>query len=278
MDPVQMVSAHVESGAGVTVAGIRVPRAEARRFGIIEVGTGCRITRFREKPLDATGLRDSPNEVFASMGNYVFTTDVLVDALREDAENRESHHDMGGDVVTMLANRGQAAVYDFALNRIPGSTERDRAYWRDVGTLDTYYDSHMDLISVHPVFNLYNSEWPILCAPAPLPPAKFVLGGSSIDSIVAAGAIVSGGRVSGSVLSPGVRIEEGSMVERSVLLDNVRIGPGAMVRNAILDKNVVVPAGASIGLDAELDRKRGFTISDNGIVVVGKDDEVPVPS
>jgi glucose-1-phosphate adenylyltransferase len=212
------------------------------------------------------------------MGNYVFTTDALVQALREDAENRDSRHDMGGDIVTMLVNRGQAAVYDFALNRIPGSTERDRAYWRDVGTLDTYYDSHMDLISVHPVFNLYNSEWPILCAPAPLPPAKFVLGGSATDSIVAGGAIVSGGRVMGSVLSPGVRIEEGAMVERSVLLDNVRIGPGALVRNAILDKNVVVPAGATIGLDADLDRSRGFTISEKGVVVLGKDDVVPSAS
>lgn len=280
MDPAQMLKFHIETGAGVTVAAIRVPRVDAHRFGIIEAGAGCRIARFREKPTDAVGLADSPDEVLASMGNYVFSTQVLVDALREDAENRESRHDMGGDVVTSLAKRGLAAVYDFALNKIPGSTERDRAYWRDVGTLDTYYDSHMDLISVHPVFNLYNSEWPILSAHPPLPPAKFVLDGegrrgTAIDSIVAAGVIVSGGLVRRSVLSPGVRVEEGAIIQDSVLLDDVSVGPGAVVRRAILDKSVVVPAGARIGVDLEADRARGFTISDNGIVVLGKGDIVP---
>ncbi|HEX4474104.1 MAG TPA: glucose-1-phosphate adenylyltransferase [Polyangiaceae bacterium] len=280
MDPAQMLKFHIETGAGVTVAAIRVPRVDAHRFGIIEAGAGCRIARFREKPTDAVGLADSPDEVLASMGNYVFSTQVLVDALREDAENRESRHDMGGDVVTSLVKRGLAAVYDFALNKIPGSTERDRAYWRDVGTLDTYYDSHMDLISVHPVFNLYNAEWPILSAHPPLPPAKFVLDGegrrgTAIDSIVAAGVIVSGGLVRRSVLSPGVRIEEGAIISDSVLLDDVSVGPGAVVRRAILDKSVVVPAGAHIGVDLEADRARGFTISDNGIVVLGKGDIVP---
>jgi glucose-1-phosphate adenylyltransferase len=282
MDPAQMIRFHVESGAGVTVAGIRVPRAESSRFGVIEVGPSSRIVRFREKPADAAGLPDSPDEVLASMGNYVFTTDVLVDAVREDAEIPESRHDMGGDVVTRLVNRGLAAVYDFALNEVPGSTPRDRAYWRDVGTLDTYYDSHMDLISVLPVFNLYNSEWPILSSHRTLPPAKFVLDsegrrGAAIDSMVAAGVIVSGGTVRRSVLSPGVRVGEGALVEDAVVLDDVTIGPGAVVRRAILDKNVVVPPGATIGVDPAADRARGFTFSDKGIVVLGKGDPVPLP-
>jgi glucose-1-phosphate adenylyltransferase len=280
MDPEQMVDEHIESGAGVTIAGIRVPRAEASRFGVIEPGPGGRILRFREKPSDAAGLPDDPEKVLASMGNYVFTTKVLVEALREDAQNQASRHDMGGDLVTMLVNRGVAAVYDFSRNVIPGSTDRDRWYWRDVGTLDAYYDSHMDLISVHPVFNLYNTEWPILGWHPPLPPAKFVLEGegrrgAAVDSIVGAGVIVSGGLVRKSVLSTGVRIEEGALVEESVLLDDVRVGPGAIVRRAILDKNVVVPPGARVGVNKAEDRLRGFTISENGVAVLGKGDPFP---
>lgn len=280
MDPEQMVNEHIESGAGVTVAGIRVPRSDASRFGVIEPGPGGRILGFREKPSDAEGLPDDPDRVLASMGNYVFTTSVLVEALREDAENRESLHDMGGDLVTMLVRRGVAGVYDFSRNYIPGSTERDRWYWRDVGTLDAYYDSHMDLISVHPIFNLYNTEWPILGWHPPLPPAKFVLDaetrrGTAIDSIVGAGVIVSGGLARRSVLSTGVRVEEGALIEDSVLLDDVHVGPGAVVRRAILDKNVVVPAGARVGVNAAEDRDRGFTISENGIAVLGKGDPFP---
>jgi glucose-1-phosphate adenylyltransferase len=280
MDPEQMVDEHIESGAGVTVAGIRVPRAETSRFGVIEPGPNGRIAKFREKPSDAQGLPDAPDMVLASMGNYVFTTSVLIDALHEDAGNRESRHDMGGDLVTMLVDRGVANVYDFSHNIIPGSTDRDRWYWRDVGTLDTYYDSHMDLISVHPVFNLYNTHWPILGWHPPLPPAKFVLDGegrrgAAVDSIVGAGVIVSGGLARRCVLSPGVRIEEGALVEESVLLDDVHVGPGAIVRRAILDKNIVVPPGARVGVNPAEDRLRGFTISENGIVVLGKGDPFP---
>lgn len=282
MDASQLVEAHIKSGAGVTVAGIRVPRNECNRFGVIEPDDSGRIRRFREKPEDAEGLPDAPDQVFASMGNYVFSRRTLENAVVEDAKNAESHHDMGGDIITMLVERGEAAVYDFATNNVPGSTERDRGYWRDVGTLDSYYDAHRDLISVHPVFNLYNEEWPIHTWYGSQPPAKFVFDqegrrGMAIDSIVSAGTIVAGGVVRRSILSPGVRVEPGSEVTDSVLMQGVRIGAGAVVRRAILDKNVSVPAGARIGVDVEEDRARGYTFSDNGIVVLGKGDEVPAP-
>src|SRR5262249_3566060 len=155
--PAQMVAAHIAAGAGVTVAGIRQPLALSNQFGVIEVDSdGHTIRAFREKPREATGLADSPDEFFASMGNYVFTTDVLIDALGKDPEDPTSKHDMGGDIIPMLVERAEACVYDFRDNQVPGSTERDSGYWRDVGTLDSYYDAHMDLISIHPVFNLYN--------------------------------------------------------------------------------------------------------------------------
>ncbi|MBK7582171.1 MAG: glucose-1-phosphate adenylyltransferase [Myxococcales bacterium] len=279
MDAGQMVEAHVESGAGVTVAGIRVPRNEADRFGVIEPDANGRIKRFREKPSDAEGLPDAPDQIYASMGNYVFSRRTLEAAVIEDAKNAESNHDMGGDIITMLVERGEAAVYDFATNKVPGSTDRDRGYWRDVGTLDSYYDAHLDLISVHPIFNLYNEDWPIHTWYGSLPPAKFVFDqdgrrGMAIDSMVSAGTIIAGGSVHRSILSPGVRVEPGSEISDSVLMHEVKIGAGAIVRRAILDKNVEVPPGARIGVDVEEDRARGFTISDNGIVVVGKGDNV----
>jgi glucose-1-phosphate adenylyltransferase len=282
MDAEQFVEAHIRSGAGVTVAGIRVPRSECDRFGVIEPDENGRIKRFREKPTDAEGLSDAPDQVFASMGNYVFSRRTLESAVVEDAKNAESNHDMGGDIITMLVERGEAAVYDFAANDVPGSTDRDRGYWRDVGTLDSYYDAHVDLISVHPIFNLYNSRWPIHTWYGSLPPAKFVFDadgrrGTAIDSMVSAGTIVAGGTVRRSILSPGVRIEPGSEITDSVLMQDVRIGEGAIVRRAILDKNVVVPPGARIGVDVEEDRARGFTISDNGVVVLGKGADVFAP-
>ena len=161
MDPEQMLSHHIESGAGVTVAGIRVPRSEASAFGCIDSDESGRITQFLEKPAHPPGTPDDPNVTFASMGNYVFTTKVLVDSIRADAENSDSDHDMGGDIIPSLVAAGQAGVYDFADNDVPGATDRDRGYWRDVGTIDAFYDAHMDLVSVHPVFNLYNRHWPI---------------------------------------------------------------------------------------------------------------------
>ena len=269
MDPSQMVERHIATGAGVTVAGIRVPREQASSFGCIGADASGRITEFLEKPAKPPGTPDDPEMTFASMGNYVFTTKLLVSALRADATNQDSDHDMGGDVIPTLVDCGEASVYDFADNVVPGATDRDCGYWRDVGTLDTYYDSHMDLVSVHPVFNLYNQSWAIRTAMPPLPPAKFVQGGTAQESIVGAGSIVSAAQVSHSVLSSDVVVEAGAHVEGSVLMPGVRVGKGAIVRRAILDKNVVIPDGAQVGMDPELDRER-YTVSGGGVVVLGK--------
>jgi glucose-1-phosphate adenylyltransferase len=269
MDPSQMVEQHIASGAGVTVAGIRVSREQASAFGCIGADEFGRITEFFEKPATPPGTPDDPDVAFASMGNYVFTTKLLVSALRADAANQDSDHDMGGDVIPMLVDVGEAAVYDFADNVVPGATDRDRGYWRDVGTLDTYYDAHMDLVSVHPVFNLYNQAWPIRTAMPPLPPAKFVQGGTAQESIVGAGSIVSAAQVTHSVLSSDVMVEAGAYVEGSVLMPGVRVGKGAVVRRAILDKNVVIPDGAQVGVDRDLDRER-YTVSSGDVVVLGK--------
>jgi glucose-1-phosphate adenylyltransferase len=269
MDPGQMVEQHIESGCGVTVAGIRVPRAEAKAFGCIDSNAEGRITRFLEKPADPPHVPDDPDVTFASMGNYVFTTEALLDALRTDAADPDSDHDMGGNIIPMLVDAGSAYVYDFDDNVVPGATERDRGYWRDVGTLDAYYDAHMDLVSVHPVFNLYNQAWPIRTATPPLPPAKFVNAGMAQESIVGPGSIISGASVRESVVSSDVVVESGATVEGSVLLPGVRVGKGAVVRRAILDKNVVVADGAMIGVDRGHDLEH-YTVSTSGVVVLGK--------
>ncbi len=279
MDPAQMVAMHVASGAAVTVAGIRQPLAQADQFGVIEVAAGStQIQAFREKPSGAHGLPDSPDEIYASMGNYVFATEALAEALERDASDQHSKHDMGGNIIPALVERGEAAVYDFRDNDVPGSTDRDRGYWRDVGTLDAFYDAHIDLISIHPIFNLYNYEWPIHTENRPWPPAKFVHGseervGRAIGSMVSPGAVVSGALVENSVVSPNVRVHSWAHVDGCVLMEGVDIGQHAVVRRAILDKNVVVRKGAEIGVDLERDRQR-FTVSDNGIVVVGKGQQV----
>jgi glucose-1-phosphate adenylyltransferase len=279
MDPQQMIDQHIAGGAAVTVAALRAPLEQADQLGVIEIASdGLTISAFREKPTDATGLPDAPEEVFASMGNYVFTTSALIDAVTADAGDESSKHDMGGSIVPMLVARGEAQVYDFSKNVVPGETERDKGYWRDVGTIDAFYDAHMDLISISPIFNLYNREWPILTRPDPLPPAKFVFDdeerrGQALDSMVCAGVVISGATARRSVLSPGVRLHSFAEVEDSVLFQDVDVGQNAVVHRAIVDKNVRIAPGAQIGVDPEADRRR-FHISDTGIVVIGKGEMV----
>ena len=275
MDPRQMLEHHIASGAGLTVAALRVPRAESEAFGVIEADPSGRIRAFHEKPTDPVGLPDAPDEVLASMGNYVFTTRTLLDAVTADAADETSVHDLGGSIVPNMVARGDAAAYDFATNEVPGASDADRGYWRDVGELDAYYVAHMDLISPVPAFNLYNHDWPIYSWQPPLPPAKLVvdgLPGQALDSLLSAGVIVVGGTVRRSVLSPEVRIERGALVEGSVLLDGVRIGTGAVVRNAILDKNVeVAPASGSASTQPPT---APASPSPAGVVVSGRRDRV----
>ncbi len=276
MDPAQMIEAHLGWAAGVTVAAIPVPRTTATDFGVVQAAPdGHRIEAFLEKPAEPPALPGSPDEAFASMGNYVFDREVLVEALKQDAVDDTSRHSIGGDIIPMLARQGAAHVYDFLQNKVPGADGRDHGYWREVGTLNSYFDAHMDLCAVQPVFNLYNDRWPILTYVPSLPPAKFVHDegdrvGRAINSVVSNGVIVSGGLVRNSVLSPGVRVDSWARVERSVILHNSRVSRHAVVENAILDKNVVVMEGATVGVDKEQDRAHGFVVSSGGVTVVGK--------
>ncbi|KOV21553.1 glucose-1-phosphate adenylyltransferase [Streptomyces sp. XY152] len=274
MDPRQMLAQHIESGAGVTVAGIRVPRSESSAFGVITPGSdGQTVDRFLEKPTDPPGLADDPECVFASMGNYLFTTKALIEALHRDAEDENSVHDMGGSILPQLTERGEAALYDFSANHVPGETSRDQGYWRDVGTLDAYYEAHMDLIAERPAFNLYNRQWPIYTHSGQLSPARFNAGGMASESIISAGCLIRG-QVTRSVLSPGVVVDPGAVVQGSVLHDNVHVGRGAVVRGAVLDKNVEVPPGATIGVNPQRDAEL-YTVSKSGVIALGKGQLVP---
>ncbi|KYH44421.1 glucose-1-phosphate adenylyltransferase [Branchiibius sp. NY16-3462-2] len=276
MDFSQMVKRHVQTGAAVSVAAIRQPISLADQFGVIELSDAGdnKIAAFREKPSDPKPLADAPHEVLASMGNYVFDADALVKIVLDDAKE-DSNHDMGGNIIPAFVDRGEAYAYDFRDNEIPGATDRDRGYWRDVGTLDSYYEAHMDLVSIYPVFNVYNYEWPILTNDGSFPPAKFVMGaeqrqGVATGSMVSPGCIISGSSIDESVLGLNVHTHSRSTIRASVLLDGVDIGRDCVIERAIIDKEVRVPAGISIGVDHEQDRARGFTVTESGITVVGK--------
>ena len=267
-----MIEYHVEKHAGVTVAAIPVEKEYASDFGVIETTSEGNIIGFHEKRVDAPTMPDDPQRVFASMGNYVFSTDVLLRELYADAENHKSSHDFGKDILPSLIGRADMYAYDFNTNVIPGDPIGSPQYWRDVGTLDAYYEASMDLRSVSPELNLYNRQWPLRTAGYFDAPAKFVFDeegrrGMAVDSIIAGSSIVSGGFVKGSILGRGVRVHTGAYVEDSVIFDNCDIGRHAKVRRAILDKNVKIPPGAEIGYRLDDDRRRHH-VTESGIVVI----------
>ena len=271
-----MIDFHRTKRAEVSVAAIPVPRSQAREFGVIEAGEDGRIMAFHEKKADAPTMPGDSNRVYASMGNYIFSTRTLIELLKADAENPASHHDFGMDILPKLAGKAPIYAYNFETNQIPGEAEDSVPYWRDVGTIDAYYEASMDLNQIKPDLNLYNREWPVRSTSYPDPPAKFVFDeanrrGEALDSIVSGGCILSGGIVKKSVLSRGVRVHTGAVVEGSVLMDNCDIGRHAKVRRAILDKNVRIPEGGTVGYDLDADRARGWHVTESGIVVIGRE-------
>jgi glucose-1-phosphate adenylyltransferase len=268
----QMIEYHVEKRAGVTIAAIPVQKELASEFGVIETTDDGSIIGFHEKRADAPTMPGDPTRVHASMGNYVFSTDVLLRELMADGAKEDSSHDFGKDILPSLIGRADMYAYDFQTNIIPGDPIGSPQYWRDVGTLDAYYEASMDLRAVSPELNLYNRQWPLRTAGYFDAPAKFVFDeegrrGMAIDTIIAGSSIVSGGKVSGSVLGRGVRVHTGASVEDSVIFDNCDIGRRAKVKRAILDKNVKVPPGTEIGYNLDEDRKK-YHVTDSGIVVV----------
>ena len=282
MDARQMLDAHMESGAGATVAAIRIPKSDASAFGVItKPADSNRIEAFLEKPTEVEGLADSPDEVLASMGNYIFDTELLMEMAAQDADDDESAHDVGGDLIPRLVERGDAYVYDYTTNVVPGDVERTAHYWRDVGTLDAYFDANLDLVQPEPIFNLYNEEWPLFSYSPNRPPAKFVADWRSgephvVNSIVSKGVIVSGARIANSILSTGSHVHYGADLDGVVVLDDVTIGPNAVLRNCVLDKNVVIPEGAQVGVDHEADLER-YTVSARGIAVLSKNTVAKTP-
>ncbi|PYT07552.1 MAG: glucose-1-phosphate adenylyltransferase [Acidobacteria bacterium] len=272
MDYADLIAAHKERGAGATLAACEVPRSQASQFGVIEVDGEMRIRRFLEKPADPPPMPGKPDRSLVNMGVYIFDTPLLTSSLREDAQQAGSSHDFGRDVLPALVGKGEVAAYRFRdLNR------KESDYWRDIGTIDAYYEASLDLVSVSPVFNLYDRDWPLRTLPLHLPPAKTVFAqevaggrlGIALDSLVSGGCIISGGRVERSILSPWVRVSSFSHVADSILMDGVNVGRHANIQRAIVDKGVHVPEGFTIGIDPEQDSAR-FTVSPGGIVVVPK--------
>jgi glucose-1-phosphate adenylyltransferase len=275
MNIASMIDFHKKKSAEVTVAAIPVPRAHAREFGVVEVNDEGRIMAFHEKKADAPTMPGDPHRVYASMGNYVFSTKKLVELLEADAKMPGSHHDFGMDILPKLAGSEPMYAYNFETNRIPGEGGDSLPYWRDVGTIEAYYEANMDLNHVKPELNLYNREWPVRSTSYPDPPAKFVFDeegrrGEAIDSIVSGGCILSGGMVRKSVLARGVRVHTGAVVEGCVIMDNCDIGRRAKLRRAILDKNVRISEDCTVGYDLEADRARGWHVTESGIVVIGR--------
>jgi len=276
-----MIDFHVARKADVTVAAIPTGKEFAREFGVIEAAEDGRVLGFHEKRADAPTMPGDPRRVYASMGNYIFSTRTLIELLNADAKSPGSHHDFGMDILPKLAGRAPIYAYNFEMNRIPGEAGDSIPYWRDVGTIEAYYEANMDLNTIKPELNLYNREWPVRSTSYPDPPAKFVFDeagrrGEAIDSIVSGGCILSGGMVRKSVLGRGVRVHTGALVDGCVIMDNCDIGRRAKVRRAILDKNVRIPADAEVGYDLEADRGRGWHVTDSGIVVIGRE-QSPVP-
>jgi len=281
MNIASMIDFHVAKGAQVTVAAIPVPRHQAVEFGVIEAADDGRIMAFHEKKADAPTMPGDLSRVYASMGNYIFSTKTLVDLLTKDAQDPKSRHDFGMDILPKLAGNAPMFAYNFEMNRIPGEAEDSIPYWRDVGTIDAYYEANMDLNHVKPDLNLYNREWPVRSTSYPDPPAKFVFDeegrrGEALDSIVSGGCILSGGLVRKSLLGRGVRVHTGAVVEECVIMDNCDIGRRAKLKRAILDKNVRIPADTTVGFDLEEDRARGWHVTESGIVVIGRQHS-PVP-
>ncbi len=276
MDVRQMLDFHLDRKADCTVAVLPVPIEEGDQFGILDVDTDGRVKNFIEKPKNPPPMPNDPTRCLASMGNYVFRTDALVNEVTNDSRVEGSAHDFGKSILSFMHQRSNVYAYDFFTNVVPGQGQRERGYWRDVGTLDAYFQCNMDLVGVEPIFNLYNAEWPIHTANTNLPPAKFVFHdqeknriGRATDSLVSEGCIISGGWVKKSVLSPRVRVNSWAEVSDSILMEGVEIGRHAIVNRAIIDKNVTIPPGTKIGVDLEEDKKR-FSLTESGLVVIPK--------
>ena len=288
MDVNQMLQEHLANDADLTIATIPVPLDEAHHFGIVEVDSEWRVTGFVEKPKSgAKTISARPDMVLASMGNYIFTSRVMIDTLQRNAL-RDSAHDFGKEIIPDMFPRMKVFAYDFAKNYIAGEEGHNRGYWRDVGTIDSYFAACLDLVSVTPAFNLYNHLWPMISAPMHLPPAKFVFAdaesqriGIATDSLVSDGTIISGGSINRCVLHPRVRIHSYSEVDESILMDGVEVGRHSKIRRAIIDKGVKLPPNTTIGHDLEADRQK-YTVTDSGIVVVAKGsvigDRIPAPA